>query len=308
MPGRKATATFEGEAEFESSLKAIKTVSSTRIVALAKLAVKHAKHYKQLVHLVEKYLRKGSRAQRLPGLYVMDAIMKQSRAQFGDRDAFAGRFEKNVEESFSKILDCNSGDRKSIEKVAKNWTVKGYFSPMALKIITQMLSEPASNYTSPGDAGESAGVRASTTPPSTPPPSAYRSLRVGSGSGGAFDPRGGKNHSFSPTSSSSSSSSSAAAAFPGDPRAQAQAQPAAATAAATASLNQNLNHLLSTVLGGQLAAPITQALQVCVFECVCVCLSICAYVYMCVCLSICACVCMCAWVYLYAGGENWQRQ
>ena len=61
---------WPGEAEFEAELFSINSPSSARINAVAKLALKHYKYYKFVVHCVEKFIRKTKREYRLYGLYV----------------------------------------------------------------------------------------------------------------------------------------------------------------------------------------------------------------------------------------------
>ena len=44
---------------------------------------------------------------KVPGLYVMDSIVRQSRHQFGsDKDVFAPRFTKNIVSTFQHLFKC----------------------------------------------------------------------------------------------------------------------------------------------------------------------------------------------------------
>lgn len=47
----------------------------------------------------------------MPGLYVMDSIIRQSRHQYGpDKDVFAPRFSKNIVVLFSALFTCSADD------------------------------------------------------------------------------------------------------------------------------------------------------------------------------------------------------
>jgi len=50
---------------------------------------------------------------KLPGLYVIDAIVRESRRQFSpEKDLYAPRFSKNFEAIFSNLLTlCPSSDK-----------------------------------------------------------------------------------------------------------------------------------------------------------------------------------------------------
>ena len=49
---------------------------------------------------------------KLPGLYVVDSIVRQSRHQFGtEKDVFGPRFSKNFEKTFKNIFMCTPSDQ-----------------------------------------------------------------------------------------------------------------------------------------------------------------------------------------------------
>lgn len=48
----------------------------------------------------------------MPGLYVIDSIVRQSRHQFGtDKDVFGPRFSKNITATFQYLYLCPSEDK-----------------------------------------------------------------------------------------------------------------------------------------------------------------------------------------------------
>lgn len=49
---------------------------------------------------------------KVPGLYVVDSIVRQSRHQFGvDKDVFGPRFLKNFTETFQNLYRCPEDDK-----------------------------------------------------------------------------------------------------------------------------------------------------------------------------------------------------
>lgn len=49
---------------------------------------------------------------KIPGLYVIDSIVRQSRHQFGnDKDVFAPRFARNLKTTFTHLFACPEEDK-----------------------------------------------------------------------------------------------------------------------------------------------------------------------------------------------------
>ena len=49
---------------------------------------------------------------KIPGLYVIDSIVRQSRHQFGpDKDVFAPRFAKNIQLTFYHLYKCSEEEK-----------------------------------------------------------------------------------------------------------------------------------------------------------------------------------------------------
>ena len=50
----------------------------------------------------------------MPGLYVIDSVVRQSRHQFGaQKDVFASRFTKNIVNTFQNLFKCPPDERVS---------------------------------------------------------------------------------------------------------------------------------------------------------------------------------------------------
>ena len=53
---------------------------------------------------------------KIPGLYVIDSIVRQSRHQFGpDKDVFAPRFAKNIQLTFYHLYKCSEEEKVRID-------------------------------------------------------------------------------------------------------------------------------------------------------------------------------------------------
>jgi hypothetical protein len=82
--------------------------------AITKSAMKAIKFYKHVVQNVEKFILKCKPEYKIPGLYVIDSIVRQSRHQFGpEKDVFAPRFARNMEETFAHLFRCSQEDKVS---------------------------------------------------------------------------------------------------------------------------------------------------------------------------------------------------
>ncbi len=139
-----------------SSLYEIKPpISKAKMTAITKGAIRAIKYYKHVVQSVEKFIQKCRPEYKIPGLYVIDSIVRQSRHQvhlsnifaltlsfvlslphlrwprcssfayfvfiliafqFGvDKDVFATRFAKNIRLTFYNLYKCTE-EEKVIKK------------------------------------------------------------------------------------------------------------------------------------------------------------------------------------------------
>ncbi|KAA8593998.1 hypothetical protein FQN60_004832 [Etheostoma spectabile] len=84
--------------------------------------------YKHVVQIVEKFIKKCKPELKVPGLYVVDSIVRQSRHQFGvDKDVFAARFLKNFTDTFQNLYCCPEDDKNKIIRVLNLWQKNGVF-------------------------------------------------------------------------------------------------------------------------------------------------------------------------------------
>ena len=82
------------------------------MTAITKGAIRAIKYYKHVVQSVEKFIQKCRPEYKIPGLYVIDSIVRQSRHQFGvDKDVFATRFAKNIRLTFYNLYKCTEEEK-----------------------------------------------------------------------------------------------------------------------------------------------------------------------------------------------------
>lgn len=87
-------------------------ISKAKMTAITRGAIKAIKFYKHVVQSVEKFILKCKPEYKVPGLYVIDSIVRQSRHQFGaDKDVFAPRFAKNMRQTFINLFVCPGEDK-----------------------------------------------------------------------------------------------------------------------------------------------------------------------------------------------------
>ncbi len=92
------------------------------MTSITKGAIKAIKFYKHVVQSVEKFIQKCRPEYKIPGLYVIDSIVRQSRHQFGpDKDVFAPRFSKNVQLTFYHLYKCAEEDKSKVIRVLNLW-------------------------------------------------------------------------------------------------------------------------------------------------------------------------------------------
>ncbi|XP_018101433.1 SR-related and CTD-associated factor 4 isoform X2 [Xenopus laevis] len=116
-------------------------ISRAKMILITKSAIKAIKLYKHVVQIVEKFIKKCRPEYKVPGLYVIDSIVRQSRHQFGiDKDVFGPRFTKNLTATFHCLYTCPSEDKSKIVRVLNLWQKNGVFR---IEIIQPLLDMAA---------------------------------------------------------------------------------------------------------------------------------------------------------------------
>uniref|UniRef100_A0A1A8H7Z7 SR-related CTD-associated factor 4b n=1 Tax=Nothobranchius korthausae TaxID=1143690 RepID=A0A1A8H7Z7_9TELE len=114
-------------------------ISRAKMMSVTKSAIKAIKLYKHVVQIVEKFIKKCKPELKVPGLYVVDSIVRQSRHQFGvDKDVFGPRFLKNFTETFQNLYHCPEDDKSKIARVLNLWQKNGVFDMDILQPLMDM--------------------------------------------------------------------------------------------------------------------------------------------------------------------------
>lgn len=96
--------------------------------------MKAIKFYKHVVQSVEKFILKCKQEYKIPGLYVIDSIVRQSRHQFGtEKDVFAPRFARNMQQTFANLFQCSPEDKSKIIRVLNLWQKNNVFAPEVIQ-------------------------------------------------------------------------------------------------------------------------------------------------------------------------------
>ncbi|KAG2456393.1 SFR15 protein, partial [Polypterus senegalus] len=121
-------------------------ISRAKMISITKSAIKAIKLYKHVVQIVEKFIKKCKPEYKVPGLYVVDSIVRQSRHQFGpEKDVFGPRFTKNITGTFQNLYLCPAEDKSKIVRVLNLWQKNGVFK---IEIIQPLLDMAAGSTSS----------------------------------------------------------------------------------------------------------------------------------------------------------------
>ncbi|CAI9736005.1 SR-related and CTD-associated factor 4-like isoform X1 [Octopus vulgaris] len=118
-------------------------VSRAKMAQLTKCAIKAIKFYKHVVQSVEKFIQKCKSEYKVPGLYVIDSIVRQSRHQFGaEKDVFAPRFTKNVVLTFQNLFKCPPDEKSKVVRVLNLWQKNAVFPVEVIQPLLDLAGEP----------------------------------------------------------------------------------------------------------------------------------------------------------------------
>lgn len=116
-------------------------ISRAKMMSVTKSAIKAIKLYKHVVQIVEKFIKKCKPELKVPGLYVVDSIVRQSRHQFGvEKDVFGPRFLKNFTETFQNLYRCSEDDKSKIVRVLNLWQKNGVFDMDIIQPLMDMVN------------------------------------------------------------------------------------------------------------------------------------------------------------------------
>lgn len=132
--------------ELQSLLDTKPPVSKAKMGLITRAAMKGVKFYKHIVQSVEKFIAKCRPEYKVPGLYVVDSIVRQSRHQFGpDRDVYAARFSRNLQITFNNLFaGCSVDDKPKIVRVLNLWQKNGVFNSQVIQPLLDMANPNSS--------------------------------------------------------------------------------------------------------------------------------------------------------------------
>ncbi|XP_054281931.1 uncharacterized protein LOC128999435 [Macrosteles quadrilineatus] len=103
-------------------------ISKAKMISITRTAMKAIKFYKHVVQSVEKFIQKCKPEYKVPGLYVIDSIVRQSRHLFGtEKDVFAPRFARNLQQTFVHLFNCPPEDKSKVIRVLNLWQKNNVF-------------------------------------------------------------------------------------------------------------------------------------------------------------------------------------
>ncbi|XP_050390405.2 SR-related and CTD-associated factor 4 [Patella vulgata] len=118
-------------------------VSRAKMAHITKTAIKAIKFYKHVVQSIEKFIQKCKPEYKVPGLYVIDSVVRQSRHQFGsDKDVFAPRFTKNIVSTFQNLFKCPVEERSRVVRVLNLWQKNGVFRVEIIQPLLDLAADP----------------------------------------------------------------------------------------------------------------------------------------------------------------------
>uniref|UniRef100_H2ZVZ0 SR-related CTD associated factor 8 n=1 Tax=Latimeria chalumnae TaxID=7897 RepID=H2ZVZ0_LATCH len=114
-------------------------ISKAKMTQITKAAIKAIKFYKHVVQSVEKFIQKCKPEYKVPGLYVIDSIVRQSRHQFGqEKDVFAPRFSKNIISTFQNLYRCPADEKSKVVRVLNLWQKNNVFKSDIIQPLLDM--------------------------------------------------------------------------------------------------------------------------------------------------------------------------
>ncbi|XP_007903677.1 SR-related and CTD-associated factor 8 [Callorhinchus milii] len=142
-------------------------ISRAKMNQVTKAAIKAIKFYKHVVQSVEKFVQKCKPEYKVPGLYVIDSIVRQSRHQFGpEKDVFAPRFCKNINSTFQNLYKCPADDKSKVVRVLNLWQKNSVFKSEVIQPLLDMAAGIPPPSVTPAIASTAATVSSNT--PGTP--------------------------------------------------------------------------------------------------------------------------------------------
>ncbi|VDP68582.1 unnamed protein product [Schistosoma mattheei] len=92
--------------------------------------------------IVEKFIAKCSPEYKVPGLYVIDAIVRQSQYFYREKDVYGPRFLRNLVPVFISLINCNEKDKPMLMRMLYLWQKSSVFPDEVIKALCGVISDP----------------------------------------------------------------------------------------------------------------------------------------------------------------------
>uniref|UniRef100_A0A7E4VTZ8 CID domain-containing protein n=1 Tax=Panagrellus redivivus TaxID=6233 RepID=A0A7E4VTZ8_PANRE len=102
-------------------------ISKQQIVEVSKLAIAGIRHFKHVVHAIEKFVLKCKIQHKLFGFYMIDSIVRQAQKKYKHKDVFGPRFAVNLSQTLINALGCPTKDRARLVRVLNLWQANSIF-------------------------------------------------------------------------------------------------------------------------------------------------------------------------------------
>eukprot|EP00730_Choanoeca_flexa_P016183 TRINITY_DN7596_c0_g1_i1.p1 TRINITY_DN7596_c0_g1~~TRINITY_DN7596_c0_g1_i1.p1 ORF type:complete len:749 (+),score=108.18 TRINITY_DN7596_c0_g1_i1:2-2248(+) len=130
-------------------------VSQKKINRITELALKYIKYYKFVVYSVEKFVHKVAANYKVPGIYVIDSIINNSRYKLKNKDPFGPRFAQRLAGTFEPLRKASQADQQNALRVVDIWRTKGVYTAEECSKLEKALqakgNSPKTTHTSGND-------------------------------------------------------------------------------------------------------------------------------------------------------------
>lgn len=121
-------------------------ISKVKIHKITHLAMSALRMYKHIVQSVERFIHKCRPEYKLPALYVIDSIVRQSRKVCTSLEAelYGPRFARNFPTTFENLfLTCLAEDKPKIVRTLNLWQRNNVFSPETIQPLLDLANPNA---------------------------------------------------------------------------------------------------------------------------------------------------------------------
>lgn len=126
---------WKEQLQFEQALSECLTISKSKIAIVTQLSCRFVHRYKDIVHLIEKFIRKGKTQNntKLPQLYIIDSVCRAELREKNQRK-FIKRFGRNIGKTFGALCRGPEPDKQTIKRVFSMWHKEKWYISISLLV------------------------------------------------------------------------------------------------------------------------------------------------------------------------------